>query len=518
MNKITRRGLAAAPVALAAVADLARAAQKPAPPPPAAWPDATELAGLIKRGEMTPLEATQAAIARAEGLQPLLNFMVNSDFDRALDKAKGPPPPGPFGGVPFLIKDLDDYAGLPTRSGSQSGRLNGPATGQDRYISAFDQAGLVVIGKSATPEFGYLPTTEPIATGATHNPWDLTRSSGGSSGGAAAAVAAGVVPVAQASDGGGSIRIPASNCGLFGLKPSRGRMLETRKDTQVTDISVRHVLSRSVRDSAALFALTEDAAPGSRFPPIGMVTGPGKRRLRVGLLVENGLGHTPHPEVVAATLSAGKLLQSLGHHVEEAHWPEDGQAFIDDFLLLWSAGAAQDAQKVAQAAGRKPDLSLMEPFSLGMVEMFLKAPPGALPAAIGRLQADALAYDTWFPSHQFDVVISPVLSTPPPPLGEVGPSVPFDTLVARLREYVGYTPLHNVAGAPAMSVPLHWTADGLPVGTMVSARAGQERMLFELAYELEAARPWAQRYPRTRAVSYRLPYEFRVDQPAATSP
>ncbi|MDB5417802.1 MAG: 6-aminohexanoate-cyclic-dimer hydrolase [Phenylobacterium sp.] len=498
MNKITRRGLAAAPAALAA-AQTARAAPKPPPAPAAAWPDATQTAAMIRRGELSAAEVVQAAIARAEALQPVLNFIVNSDFDRALAKAKTGSPAGPFGGVPFLIKDLEDYAGLPTRAGSRSGSLRAPATSQTPYISAFDRAGLVILGKSATPEFGFLPTTEPLATGATHNPWDLTRSSGGSSGGAAAAVAAGVVPVAQASDGGGSIRIPASNCGLFGLKPSRGRMIGTRDETKISDLGARHVLSRSVRDSAALFALTEDAAAGARYAPVGLVTAPSKRRLRIGLLMENGLGHSPSPEVFAATMSAARLVASLGHHVEPTHWPDDGAQFIDDFLLLWAAGAAQDAAEVAQAAGRAPDASLMEPFSLGMVEMFRKAAPDALPAAMQRLEADALAYDTWFPAHQFDVVLSPVLSTPAAKLGEVGPSVPFDTLVGRLKEYVGYTPLHNIAGAAAMSVPLFWTEGGLPMGTMFSARAGQERMLFELAYELEAAQPWAQRVPPVHA-------------------
>jgi amidase len=259
------------------------------------------------------------------------------------------------------------------------------------------------------------------------------------------------------------------------------------------------VLARSVRDSAALLALTEDTAPGARYAPVGLVSGPSKRRLRIGLLVENGMGHSPAPEVVAATISAAKQVESLGHHVETTHWPEDGERFIDDFLLLWSAGAAQDAAGVAKLWGRAPDESLMEPFSLAMVEMFRKAPPDALPAALQRLEADALAYDTWFPAHQFDVVLSPVLSTPAPKLGEVGPSVPFDVLVPRLKEFVGYTPLHNIAGAAAMSVPLAWTEAGLPVGAMFAARAGQERTLLELAYELEAARPWAQRAPPVHA-------------------
>lgn len=508
MIRITRRGLAAAPLALAA----ARAAQA-APAtvaPPAVWPDATATAAAIRSGQISAVEAVAEAIGRAEALQPILNFIVNSDFDRAMAKAKAGPPAGPFSGVPFLVKDLDDYKGLPTRYGSRSAANSPPATSQSPYIDAFDRAGLITIGKSATPEAGFLPTTEPLSTGVTRNPWDTARSSGGSSGGAAVAVASGVVPVAHASDGGGSIRIPGSNCGLFGLKPSRGRMIGTRAETKITDLGVNHVLARSVRDSAAVFAATEDAAPGARYAPVGLVTAPTKRRLRVGLLVENGLGHQPSPEVVAAIESSAKLMESLGHHVEPAHWPEDGARFIDDFLLLWASGAAQMADGLAKATGKQPDETMLEPFSLGLVEMARKTPPAEMNAAMQRLAADALAYDSWFPAHRFDVVISPVLSTPPPLLGEVGPNVPFETLVPRLKEFVGYTPLHNVAGAPAMTVPLAWTDAGLPVGTMVSAQTGQEKLLFEIAYQLEAARPWAQRFPRVHALTVKVPIDIKV--------
>jgi amidase len=495
MTRITRRALAAA-APLALVAGKALAAPAPAAAPPASpWPDATALAARIRAGELTAAEAVETAIRRCEALQGTLNIIVNSDFDRALAKAKAGTPSGPFGGVPFLVKDLVDYKGLPTRAGSQSNRFAGPATNQAPNCDAFDRAGLVTLGKSATPEFGYLPTTEPIATGLTHNPWDLSRSSGGSSGGSAAAVAAGIVPVAHATDGGGSIRIPSSNCGLFGLKPSRGRIADFEGKAGITDIGVEHVVTRSVRDSAALFALTEDMAKGASFPPVGLVSAPGKRRLRVGLLLENGPGHSPTPDVVAATDHAAKLVAGLGHHVETTHLPYDGQQFVQDFLLLWAGGAARDAGRVAQALGRAPDERDLEPFSLSLVEMARKAGPAALGPVLQRLTADALAYDTWFPSHQFDVVLSPVLSSGPPKLGEVGPSVSFDILVARLIEYVGYTPIHNIAGAPAMSVPLYWTEAGLPIGTMFSARAGNERVLFELAYELETAAPWAHRIP-----------------------
>jgi amidase len=496
MSRITRRALAAAPLALAA--GRAMAAPRPLPPaaaPASPWPDATETAARIRRGDITAAEVVGTAIARAEALQPTLNFIVNSDFDRALAKAKAGPPAGPFAGVPFLVKDLVDYRGLPTRSGSQSGRFVGPATVQAPNCDAFDRAGMVILGKSATPEFGFLPTTEPVATGLTRNPWDLTRSSGGSSGGSAVAVAAGLVPAAHATDGGGSIRIPASHCGLFGLKPSRGRIDDFEGKDGVTAIGVEHVVSRTVRDSAALFALTEDVKPGASFPPVGLVSGPAKRRLRIGLLMENGLGHAPTPEVVAATDHAAKLVQGLGHHVDVTHLPYDGGQFIQDFLLLWANGALQYAERIGRAIGRAPDGRELEAFSLGLVELARKAGPQAMGPVVRRLTANALAYDTWFPAHQYDVVLSPVLTSGPPLLGEVGPLVAFDTLVARLIDYVGYTPIHNIAGAPAMSVPLYWTPAGLPIGTMFATRAGNERTLFELAYELEAAQPWAHRIP-----------------------
>jgi len=500
MTRLTRRAALAAPFAVAA-ARASAAAPVPAPSTPLAppagspWPDATAMAAAIRAGKLSAAEAVETAIRRAEALQGTLNIIVNSDFDRALDRAKAGTPAGPFGGVPFLVKDLVDRKGQPTRAGSNSTANAPPAAKQAPNIDAFDRAGLITLGKSATPEFGFLPTTEPLAFGPTHNPWDLTRSSGGSSGGSAVAVAAGVVPVAHATDGGGSIRIPSTHCGLFGLKPSRGRIDDWEGKDSIADIGVEHVLTRSVRDSAALFALTEDKAVRAKFPPVGLVTGPNKRRLRIGVLLENGLGHRPDPEVVAANDAAAKLLADLGHHVEATHLPYDGRQFIDDFLLLWAEGSAMMVQRVSAATGRQPDETQFEPFTLSLVEMFRRTPQAELPKAFQRLTDNALAYDTWFPAHLFDVVLSPVLFTPPPKLGEVGPSVPFDVIVPRLKEYVGYTPIHNIAGAPAMSVPLHWTAAGLPVGSMFCARAGAERTLFELAYELEQARPWGARIP-----------------------
>jgi amidase len=495
MPTLTRRGLAALALPLAACA-------RPTAPTPAARgperPDATELAARIRRGDISAAEAVEAAIRRSEALQGQLNFMVSSDFDRALDKARAGRLSGPFAGVPFLIKDLDDYAGLPTRMGSRARLGAPPAASQDAYMDAFDRTGLVVIGKSSTPEFGFLPTTEPLLHPATRNPWNLSRSAGGSSGGAAAAVAAGIVPVAHASDGGGSIRIPAACCGLFGLKPSRGRMISERGQRAASQLSVNHVLSRSVRDSAALLALTEDKAQGARFAPVGLVSEPLRRRLRVGLLLKNGSGNGPQPEVTRAVQNAARLLETLGHQVQPVTWPVDREAFAQDFTLLWSAGAAQAVAEVARAIGRNPDARVLEPFTLASAGN-AGAGCDALGAALQRLEGVALAYDTWFVANQIDVVLSPVVSAPPPPIGELAPAVPLETLMARLREYVGYTPLQNVAGAPSMSVPLHWTEAGLPIGSMFSARAGQDGLLLELAYQLEAAQPWARRWPPVHA-------------------
>ena len=472
----SRRGLMAAAAAIAAgSAAAAEAATKPKTPAPAPWtPDAVEIAGRIRRKEVSALEVTEKAVRDAEALQDRLGFMVTSDFDRAIDKAKRldagqTAPTGPFAGVPFLVKDLDDYVGLPTRSGSRAMLRNPPATTQDGYVDCFDKAGLIVIGKSSTPEYGFLPTTEPVGFPVTRNPWNLGHSSGG------------------------SIRIPASNCGLFGLKPSRGRMVLGRPAQRGVDLSVYHCVSHSVRDSATLLAATERHGTDAVLPPVGLVSGPDKRRLRVGLVVETMLGAQPDPEVRAAAENAAKLMQALGHKVEPTKWPVDGAAYAQDFLALWASGAAELADAVGKAIGRKPDDSVLEPFTLAMAELVQQMPAGGLQKAVANLNAAGQAYDRWF--EHYDVIISPVLGQPPAPLGWVAGTVDIPTLTERLNAYVGYTTLHNVAGAASMSVPLHWTPDGLPVGVQFAGRAGAEKTLLELAFELEVAQPWAWRKP-----------------------
>jgi amidase len=454
-------------------------------------PDATELASMIRNKDITAAEAVEAAIARAQAMDPQIHFIVNDTFAMARERAKTALT-GPFAGVPYLVKDLDDVAGVVTRYGSRSTANAKPATEADvgDFIKAGFAAGLVCIAKSATPENGYLPTTEPLAFGPTKNPWDITRSSGGSSGGSAAAVAAGVVPMAHANDGGGSIRIPSSNCGLVGLKPSRGRMIGDEKPEPM-ELGVEGCVSRTVRDTAAFFAATEQPAGGA-FPPVGVVTGPGQKRLKVGVLTRTFTGVDPDPEVAAAALAAAKMLEGLGHTVSETAWPT-ASTFPDDFLAYWSLGAAADMAEIEKNTGKKPDETMAEPFSLTMAGNAAKLKPADIEGVQKRLGEAGQAYVKWIAG--FDVVVSPVLGSPAVPLGYVSGDVPFETLRDRLIKYVGYTLIHNVAGAPAISLPLGWSGTGLPIGVQVMAAPGAERTLLEIAYEADAAQPWNTKRP-----------------------
>ncbi|MDB5675619.1 MAG: 6-aminohexanoate-cyclic-dimer hydrolase [Sphingomonas bacterium] len=453
--------------------------------------DATETAAQIRSGAVSALEMADAAIARAEALDPQLNFLVVDDFERARERAKGPLGDGPFAGVPYLIKDLDDMAGLPTRSGSRSTADLGPATRQSPLIAGMLAAGLNPIGKSSTPEHGFLPTTEPLAFGPTRNPWDPTRSSGGSSGGAGAATAAHVVPFAHASDGGGSIRIPASCCGLFGLKVSRGRTLATDPGHFPISLSVQLCVSRSVRDSAGLLAAVEGTGAG--LPPVGMVRGPSDRRLRIGLVIDSVTGGKPDPEVAAATQEMAALLEDLGHKVEPTAWPAELVGMADPFLLTWSKGAANILAEAATRLGHAPGLDEVEPFSLAMASIVAMAPAGAVEQGVAYLNMLGGPYAAWL--SRYDVILSPVLSTPPIPLGWLAPDLPVETMAERLPAYVGYTTPANVVGAPAMSLPGTWSAAGLPVGAQFQAAVGDEATLLGLAYEIEAVRPWVDRRP-----------------------
>jgi amidase len=458
---------------------------------PLARLDGIAQAELVARGEVSAAELIQAAMRRSAALDPQLNAVVTEAFDRALARVAAGVS-GPFGGVPYLLKDLTDWQGVRCTHGSRL-FLDSVSERSGPLVVASEATGLVVLGKTNTPEFGLLPSTESLALGPCHNPWDAVRSTGGSSGGAAAAVAAGIVPLAEASDGGGSIRIPAACCGVFGLKPSRGRVLDTGDEPGAWDIDVHHCVSRSVRDSALLLAHTERVAP---LPQVGFVRDPVRTRLRIAVSTQTPRGEEPEPEVRDAALAAAHLCASLGHIVFEAAPAYSGEAFIEHFLTLWAHGPAGLVEQLG-ARGVDP-AAVLEPWTLGLAAEYRAKPLGSLAAALAFFAETEHTVDAFFDGA--DVWLTPVLAAAPPPLGELAPDVPFATLRERCIRWVAYTPIHNVAGTPAMSVPLGWSTGGLPIGVQFAARRGGEATLLALAYELEAAAPWVERWPALAAV------------------
>ena len=494
-NPSRRDFLRTAGAAAAAMAAGARPAASAVDDPFASL-DGVGSAALIRSGEVSAAELVEAAVARIERFNPRLAAVCAPCFDRARGRVRPGRPGGPFGGVPYLLKDLLEYPGVPFAAGSRMLATN-VSDWRSPYLDATEAAGLVVLGKTATPEFGLTATTEPLLGGPTRNPWDLRFSPGGSSGGSAAAVAARLVPFAHGNDGGGSIRIPASLCGLFGLKPSRGRQPVALRTAPPADIVVEHCVSRSVRDSALLLALTERRDPGAPLPPVGRVTEPARRRLRIGVTTQNYYGRDAEPEVREAVLDAARLCAALGHQVAEAGWPFSGEQFIEHFMTVWAAGAAGIVGTFHGQSGRDPDASVLEPWTLGLAAEFARKPASALPDALAyfdRLTAD---YARSFDAH--DVFLSPVVRKARLPLGELATTREYGAQRADLIDFASYTPAQNAAGVPAMTVPLGWTPDGLPVGTQFTAGLGAEATLLALAFELEQARPWAGRRPPVSA-------------------
>lgn len=450
--------------------------------------DAMAQAELVRKKEVTALELVDAAIARINAVNPKVNAVVTEFFDEARETAKGRLPESPLSGVPYLIKDLNDFTGERRTSGSRL-FANFKSPGTDPVPEKAVDAGLVVLGKTNTPEFGLMASTESLLLGDCRNPWNLEHSSGGSSGGAAAAVAAGMLPVAHASDGGGSIRIPASCCGVFGMKPSRGRMSLGSKPMP-GDIGVENCVSRTVRDSAMVFSLSEDRSADAPLKPVGFVSGLSRKRLTIAFSTADYFGREPHAEVKVAIEATANLCDDLGHIIVEAKNPLHGEEFIDAFLTVWASGPASLVE-LARSKGLKPE-KVLEPWTLGLAEFFARKPKDALQKSLAffseaeaKTDAFMARYDTW---------LTPVLARPAPKLGEQAPTVEFNTLYERIVHYVSYTPIHNVAGTPAMSVPLGMSKDGLPIGSQFAAAKGGEGLLFALAYELEQAQPWTIRH------------------------
>jgi amidase len=454
--------------------------------------DAVGLARLIRDKAVSPQEAVAAAIERARAVEDRIHAIQVADYDRALTRARamGPDELGTaeFAGVPTFIKDNVQLRGLPTGQGSRA-YTPAPATADDEFVAQFLAQGVIPLGKSKLPEFGFNASTEYDIGEATRNPWNTDYSAGGSSGGAAALVAAGVVPIAHGNDGGGSIRIPAAACGLVGLKPSRGRVrTELLHRTLPVSIVVDGVLTRSVRDTAHFLAAAERTFRHKRMQRVGLVEGPAKRRLRIGVIHDSVLGDETERETRATVDATAELLSAQGHFVTDVRPPVD-KGFADDFLAYWGMLSTLICSTGRYNLGRDFGRARTDNLTRGLDAMFRRIAWRA-PAMVRRLRRSSIAYERFFES--FDLALSPVLGHLTPPIGYLSPNQPYEQLIERLVRYVSFTPLNNASGAPAISLPMGSSAEGLPIGVQLLAGTGNERGLLEAAYELEAARPFRQ--------------------------
>jgi amidase len=463
--------------------------------------DATAQAELVRKKEVKPIELVEAVIERIESLNPQINAVVTKMYDQARDVANTELPDAPFAGVPFLLKDLlAAYEGVTMSSGSRYLKDFKP-NHDSELVARYKRAGLIVVGKTNTPEFGILPTTEPALFGAARNPWDLTRNTGGSSGGSAAAVAARIVPMAHANDGGGSIRIPASCCGVFGLKPTRARNpLGPDFGDMFSGLVAEHAVTLSVRDSAALLDATSGYAAGDPYAapaparPFVEEVGAETGKLRIAITTKTPLGTALHDDCLSATQEVAKLLGDLGHQVEEAAPVINGDMLVKSFMALWSAGLTWTVQSLSYAVGRMPEEGELEPGTQALYEMGKRVSAPEYLLAVQYLQILGRQIAEFMSGY--DLLLTPTLGMPPVPLGSFAATA--EDAMAGMRvatAFVPITPICNATGQPAMSVPLYWNAEGLPVGTHFVGRFGDEATLFRLAAQLEVARPWAGRRP-----------------------
>ena len=501
--EMTRRESMAA-VGAAALMSMAGAAKAATPRSgPLDTHDAVGLAELVAKRQVSAGELLEASIARAEALNPRFNFLAQKHYDYGRAAIAKGLPPGPFSGVPWLLKDLNTYiAGLPTENGSRFYKGYRPEVTSE-LVRRIEKAGFVIFGKTTVPELGLTGTTENKLTGDTRNPWSPRHITGGSSGGAAAAVAAGVLPAAHATDGGGSIRIPASCCGLFGLKPSRGRVPMGPPRTEGWGgLSVHHAVTRSVRDSAAILDATQGPEPGSRYaapsPAESFLSqvrrAPG--RLRIALMLDAPAGSPVDAECVDAARKAARLCESLGHHVEEAAPKLDIAAMGAASFVLIGSSVAADMLDRAKAIGIAIGPEVLEPITLGFVAYGQKATGMDFARANSTLQAAAISMAQFMASY--DVILSPTLAAPPLELGRINltPDVDFAAWGQRTAAFSPFTQIANMTGQPAMSVPLAMSSTGLPIGVMFMGRYGDEALLFRLAGQLEAAAPWTNKRPK----------------------
>jgi amidase len=450
--------------------------------------DAVGLVDAMQSGRVGRAEVVEAAIARTEAVNAAVNGLAYRAFDRARAEAaqpSAPPDTGFLSGVPTFVKDNVDVAGLPTMRGTDAWTPR-PADSDSDFARLYLATGMTPLGKTQMSEYGFSASAEHPRLGPVRNPWNTDHTAGASSSGSGAFVAAGAVPIAHANDGGGSIRIPASCNGLVGLKPSRGRL---PLDKEVSRMPIRlvanGVVTRSVRDTAAFYREAERIWRAPKLPPIGDVTRPGKQRLRIAVITRSPLRESS-PEVRELTLKTAGLLEELGHRVDHVEKPPVPSSFAADFLLYWGLLALGQIQMSGHAAGF--DRSRLDNLTLGL-DRLARRNLHRLPLALIRLRG-AHRHTARF-AQTYDAVLTPTLADETPPIGYLDPTADYQQIIDRLEGWVAFTPLQNVTGEPAISLPLAESANGLPVGMMLSAAVGEEVRLLELAYELEEARPWA---------------------------
>ena len=484
--------------------------------------DGLGLGQLVRRGEVKPIELVEEAISRIERLNPKLNAVINKMYDQAREIARGPLPDGPFKGVPFLLKDWIAFCAGEATTGSCRFLDELVPNHDSEMVKRYKAAGTIVLGKTNLPEFGLLPVTESDMYGAAHNPWDLTRNTGGSSGGSAAAVATRMVPLAHGNDGGGSIRIPSSCCGVFGLKPTRGRV-PTGPDLHDVwyGLNCDHVLTRSVRDSAAMLDASAGPDPGAPYfappPPRPFLqdveTDPGK--LRIAFTSKPFIAGPVHPDCLRGLERTVQMCRDLGHELVEASPPVDASSFAQAFYTMVRVEASADLEEFAAKVGRPPTPKDVEVNTWAAYLMGKQISGPELSLAIRQLRLAARQVGQFF--EHFDVLLTPTLADLPWTIGALQPK-PVEKLMMRalgslragrlmnkltemipvaerLISSVPFTLLFNITGQPAMSVPLHWNAQELPIGMQFVGRYADESTLFRLAAQLEKAKPWANRIP-----------------------
>jgi amidase len=465
--------------------------------------DATAQAGLVARGTATALELVDAAIERIERVDGELNAVIHRRFERA--RSEAPAATGPFAGVPFLVKDAVCHtAGDPYHAGMRALKDARWVEADDTWLAArFRAAGFVFVGKTNTPELATSITTEPVAYGPTHNPWDLTRSTGGSSGGSAAAVAAGLVPVAHGNDMGGSIRFPASMCGIVGLKPTRARTtLGPDFGEYWGPLTHEFVLTRSVRDAAAVLDAVCGAGTGDPYTapppsrPYRDEVGADAGRLRIGFRTETPDGEASHPDAVTAVESTAQLLAGLGHDVEAASIPALDNSYNQAFITVLATAVARDVARWSARLGHDITDEL-EPMNAFFATMGREISGLDYVGAIENLQAWTRRVSAWWEDH--DVLVVPTSPEPPVRLGELAPTNTDPAVGARMGRLVTFCSPFDVTGQPAVSLPLHWNHNGLPIGVQLVAAYGREDVLLRVAAQLEDARPWRDRRPPVHA-------------------